>query len=151
MECKFRNDIDAKISVTTPMYYMSRVLDVSGIDYTFFNKKQKVSAGWLVTNAYFTSDSIKFAEYHKMNLLGWDYPKDNSLKLRVDENGEYPITCLTRLNTQEKAILLKRQCILVKDIVRNPDFLDFIQANEQKKKNIISEAIELVNSPLEHV
>jgi hypothetical protein len=86
-----------------------------------------------------------------MNLLGWDYPKDNSLKLRVDENGEYPITCLTRLNTQEKAILLKRQCILVKDIVRNPDFLDFIQANEQKKKNIISEAIELVNSPLEHV
>jgi hypothetical protein len=151
MECKFRNDIDAKISVTTPMYYMSRVLDVSGIDYTFFNKKQKVSAGWLVTNAYFTSDSIKFAEYHKMNLLGWDYPKDNSLKLRVDENGEYPITCLTRLNTQEKAILLKRQCILVKDIVRNPDFLDFIQAIEQKKKNIISEAIELVNSPLEHV
>lgn len=150
VECKFRNDIDAKISVTTPMYYMSRVLDVSGIDYTFFNRTMQVTTGWLVTNAYFTSDSIKFAEYHRMNLLGWNYPENKSLKLQVDENGEYPITCLTQLNTQEKAILLKRQCILVKEIVKNPDFLDFIQANAQKKRRIVLEAEELVNSPLEH-
>lgn len=151
VECKFRNDIDAKISVTTPMYFMSRILDISGIDYTFFNKTRKLTAGWLVTNAYFTSDSMKFAEYHKMNLLGWDYPKDKSLKLRVDENGEYPITCLTQLSTQEKRVLLKRQCIQVKDILKRPKFLDFIQANEQKKRRILLEAEELVNSPLEHV
>lgn len=151
VECKFRNDIDAKISVTTPMYFMSRVLDISGIDYTFFNKTGKIVAGWLVTNAYFTKDSIKFGEYHKMNLLSWDYPKDNSLKVRVDDNSEYPITCLTRLSTQEKAILLKKQCILVKDILKKPDFLDHIQANEQKKRRILAEAEELVNSPVEHV
>ncbi|ULT25455.1 hypothetical protein KUH03_42945 [Sphingobacterium sp. E70] len=37
-ECKFRNDIDAKISVTTAMYYLSRFKDISGIDYNFFGK-----------------------------------------------------------------------------------------------------------------
>lgn len=99
VECKFRNAVDAKISVTNPMYFKSRILDVSGIDYTFFDKTQQVTDGWLVTNAYFTSDSISFAQYHKMSLLGWDYPAENSLKLRVDKKGQYPITCLTQLNT----------------------------------------------------
>ncbi|HMR19969.1 MAG TPA: restriction endonuclease [Sphingobacterium sp.] len=146
VECKFRNDIDAKISVTTPMYFMSRLLDISDIDYTFFNKTRKITAGWLVTNAYFTSDSIKFAEYHQMNLLSWDYPKDKSLKVRVDDTGEYPITCLTHLNTQEKAILLKRQCILVKDLVKNPKFLEYIQASEPKKRSILLEAEELITN-----
>lgn len=150
IECKFRNDVDAKISVTTPMYFMSRVKDISDIKYTFFNKSLKVSAGWLVTNAYLTTDSIKFGEYHKMNLLSWDYPKNNSLKVRVDNNGEYPVTCLTTLSSQDKAKLLKAQCILVKDIVRDPKFLLIIDVDDQRKKRILTEATDLVNSPLEH-
>lgn len=150
IECKFRNDIDAKISVTTPMYFMSRVKDITDLTYTFFNKNLKVSEGWLVTNAYFTTDSIKFGEYHKMNLLSWDFPKDNSLKIKVDNNGEYPITCLTSLTDMEKGKLLKAQCILVKDIVRDPKFLQAIQADNTKKKRILLEAKELINSDLEH-
>lgn len=150
IECKFRNDIDAKISVTTPMYFMSRVKDITDLTYTFFNKNLKVSEGWLVTNAYFTTDSIKFGEYHKMNLLSWDFPKDNSLKIKVDNNGEYPITCLTSLTDMEKGKLLKAQCILVKDIVRDPKFLQAIQADNTKKKRILLEAKGLINSDLEH-
>lgn len=150
IECKFRNDVDAKISVTTPMYFMSRVVDISDIKYTFFDKTLKVSAGWLVTNAYLTTDSIKFGEYHKMNLLAWDYPREASLKARVDNNGQYPITCLTSLGVQDKARLLKAQCILVKDVVRNPKFLQMIEISNEKRKQILEEAVDLVNSPLEH-
>ena len=150
IECKFRNDIDAKISVTTPMYFMSRVKGISDIAYTFFHKTKKITAGWLVTNAYFTSDSIKFGEYHKMNLLAWDYPKENSLKLRVDNNGEYPITCLTSLNTQQKANLLKQHCILLKDVIRFPKFLQDLHISESKKRKVLYEAQELIDSPLEH-
>lgn len=150
IECKFRNDVDAKISVTTPMYFMSRVKDISDINYTFFNKSLTVSEGWLITNAYLTTDSIKFGEYHGMNLLSWDYPKENSLKTRVDNNGEYPITCLTTLNEQDKARLLKSQCILVKDIVRYPKFLKDIAVDPVKKESVLQEAIDLVNSPLEN-
>lgn len=150
IECKFRNDIDAKISVTTPMYFMSRVKDITGLTYSFFNKQVEVSEGWLVTNAYFTSDSIKFAQYHKMNLLSWDYPSGNSLKLKVDNNGEYPITCLTTLSDYDKQKLLKAQCILVKDILSESKFLNIIQADEDKKNRITMEAKELINSPIEH-
>ncbi len=150
IECKFRNDVDAKISVTTPMYFMSRVKDISDIIYTFFNKSLKISGGWLVTNAYLTTDSIKFGEYHGMNLLSWDYPKSNSLKSRVDSNGEYPITCLTSLNEQDKARLLKAQCILVKDIIRDPKFLQIITIGQKREKQVLEEAESLVNSPLGH-
>lgn len=148
IECKFRNDPEARISVTTPMYFMSRIMDIKGITFTFFNQKRQISDGMLVTNAYFTSDSIRFAEYHKLNLLSWDYPKDNAIKERVDNTGEYPITCLTTLSAQDKAMLLKHQnCILVKDILRNRDILNKIQASSTKKKRILLEATDLVNNP----
>jgi len=55
IECKFRNDVDAKISVTTPMYFMSRVKDIKDKDFEFFGKKRQFTDGWLVTNAYLTS------------------------------------------------------------------------------------------------
>ncbi|MCA5006413.1 restriction endonuclease [Sphingobacterium bovistauri] len=150
IECKFRNDIDAKISVTTPMYFMSRVRDISNKPFTFFNKTLHVTQGWLVTNAYLTSDSKTFGEHYKMNLLAWDYPKDKSIKVIVDNNGEYPITCLTTLNSDDKARLLKAQCILVKDILRDPKFLLSIQTDATKQKKILQEAEELIASPLEH-
>ncbi len=149
IECKFRNDAEAKISVTTPMYFKSRKDDITGISYTFFNKQQEFTDGWLVTNAYLTKDSIAFGEYYKMNLLAWDYPKDNSIKLRVDSNAEYPVTCLTNITDQDKAMLLKNQCILVKDLLHQPQVLDQIEVPKDKQSLIIKEAIELVNSPLE--
>jgi len=149
IECKFRNDAEAKISVTTPMYFKSRKDDITGISYTFFNKQQEFTDGWLVTNAYLTKDSIAFGEYYKMNLLAWDYPKDNSIKLRVDSNAEYPVTCLTNITDQDKAMLLKNQCILVKDLLHQPQVLDQIEVPKDKQSLIIKEATELVNSPLE--
>ena len=150
IECKFRNDVDAKISVTTPMYFMSRVKDISNKPFTFFNKTLNVTQGWLVTNAYLTSDSKKFGEHYKLNLLSWDYPAGSSIKLRVDNNGEYPITCLTTINEQDKAQLLKGNFILVKDVIRNPACLEKLQFNEKKIEGILREAKELVNSPLNH-
>ncbi|WP_270090229.1 ATP cone domain-containing protein [Sphingobacterium sp. SYP-B4668] len=149
VECKFRNDIDAKISVTTPMYFMSRVKDITGIPYTFFGQKNHFSEGWLVTNAYFTSDSIDFGQYYSMNLLSWDYPKSSSIKLRVDDNGLYPITCLTSLTDIDKGLLLKNQIILVKELVQNPSVLRRVNIDKEKGQKILKEACELINSPVE--
>lgn len=150
IECKFRNDIDAKISVTTPMYFMSRLKDLENLNFSFFNKNIPIAEGWLVTNANFTSDSIKFAEYHKMNLLSWDYPSGNNLKIKVDNTGEYPVTCLTSLSPEDKTKLLKAHFILVKDVVRNPNCLLAIQMDEGKKQRILEEARELINQPISH-
>ena len=149
VECKFRNDIDAKISVTTPMYFMSRVKDVSDKKYSFFNGQHNFTDGWLVTNAYLTSDSKDFGRYYNLNLLAWDYPKEKSIKLRVDDNGLYPVTCLTTLSDADKDLLLKKQCILVKDLLAKPSVLDSTQNSADKKKSILKEANELINSPVE--
>lgn len=148
-ECKFRNDIDAKISVTTPMYYLSRFKDISGIDYDFFGEKLQFQEGWLITNAYFTSDSIDFATYYGINLLSWDYPKENSIKRRVDKAVFYPVTCLTTLSDLEEQQLLKNQLILVKDIVNNPDKLDILGLNKDRKEKVLKEASELLDYKVE--
>lgn len=148
IECKFRNDVDAKISVTTPMYFMSRLRDISDLPFTFFDRKRTFTDGWLVTNAYLTSDSKRFADYYKLNLLSWDYPTDKSIKLRVDDNGLYPVTCLTTLQATEKAGLLKQQCILVRDLIDNPHFLEKLAIPSDKRSAILQEAQELVQSPV---
>ncbi len=148
IECKFRNDVDAKISVTTPMYFMSRIKDISYIGYNFFGELRQFTDGWLATNAYLTADSKSFGEYYRLNLLAWDYPKESSIKLRVDNNGLYPVTCLTTLNQMEKASLLRHQCILVRDLVEHPDFLEQLQINGSKRESILKEATELINSPV---
>lgn len=148
VECKFRNDVDAKISVTTPMYYLSRTNDIIGnIKHDIFGKLRTITECWLVTNAYFTTDSIKFGEYYNMNLLGWDYPTESSLKLRVDSNCIYPITCLTELTDNEKSTLLKNKCIVVKDLLNNPRILKKLASyTKEKKQLVLQEAKELVNS-----
>jgi len=145
VECKFRNTVDAKISVTTPMYFLSRVKDFEGREFSFFNKPMEFTAGWLVTNAYLTTDSIDFGEYYGLNLLSWDYPADASIKRRVDNAGLYPVTCLTTITKKEKDALLKQGCILVKDIVDDESQLDALHCAPRKRHRIIQEAIELVN------
>lgn len=147
IECKFRNDVDAKISVTTPMYFLSRVKDIKGLSFSFFETARQFTDGWLVTNAYLTADSISFGEYYKLNMLAWDYPTHNNIKHLVDNLELYPITCLTNLNGAEKNLLLKNSCILVRDLVQNPEYLEYLQTNRQQKKRILIEAQELIHSP----
>lgn len=145
VECKFRNDVEAKISVTTPMYFMSRVTDILDLDFHYFDKDRQFTEGWLVTNAYLTTDSISFGEHYKLNLLAWDYPASNSLKLRVDDKCLYPITCLTRLSEQDKDALLKKDCISVRDLLEQPSILKELGLSEEKKEKVIREVKALVH------
>src|SRR5690606_24092018 len=44
-ECKLRNASEAKISVTTPMYYLSRVNDLRGQRFKCFGSEYSISDG----------------------------------------------------------------------------------------------------------
>ncbi|MEH6305324.1 restriction endonuclease [Olivibacter sp. CPCC 100613] len=145
VECKFRNTVDAKVSVTNPMYFLSRFVDLRDKEFNFFNRPTKFTQAWLVTNAYLTKDAIEFGNYYQLNLLSWDYPSGISIKSRVDSAGLYPLTCLTSINTQEKDKLLSLNYILVKDIVEKPDILEHIGATTYRRRKIYQEADELVN------
>lgn len=144
MECKFRNSDEAKISVTTPMYVLSRIKDISNINYNVCGTTTQFTDGWLVTNAYFTSDSIDFGEFYKLKMLSWDYPKGKSIRNLVDANVLYPITCLTTIDDDKKAVLLEKGCVLVKELVDNPKFLETLHLDSKTELNLIKEANDLL-------
>lgn len=148
VECKFRNTKDAKISVTTPMYFLSRFKDTAGKQFEYFGQTMPFSEGWLVTNTYWTKDAISFGEYYGIHMLGWDYPRESSIKVRVDNAGLYPITCLTTLVKRERESLLNNGCILVNDLLAQPQLLDALSITSRKKKQVIAEATALINDPM---
>lgn len=143
-ECKFRNDIDAKISVTTPMYFMSRIIDVKDNEYEFFGKKLKPTKGFLVTNAYLTSDAIDWAKYYEIGLISWNYPEDMSMKFLIDNLAIYPITCLTTLSAEQHKVLLKEGCLLVKDIIEKENFIKSLNLPNDLLDELVLEAKELI-------
>ena len=143
-ECKFRNDEEAKISVTTPMYFLSRMKDVEQHTYHFFGRDMKPSKGYLVTNAYLTTDSIEFANYYGIGLISWDYPENKSIKYLVDNAGLYPVTCLTTLTDEQEKILLSKDCILVKDLVQNQKILDSLNLSKEVMDAVLEEANDLL-------
>lgn len=144
VECKFRNAEDTKISVTTPMYVLSRIKDISDIQYNLFGTKTEFTDGWLITNTYFTKDSVAFSEYYGLRLLSWDYPKDKNIKSLVDQNVLYPITCLTTLDGKQKQKLLEEKCVLAKELFNNQNLLNILELNEEKKSEVLKEARELM-------
>jgi hypothetical protein len=145
IECKFRNTDDSKISVTTPMYLLSRVQDISDIEHQLFNRKMRFTKGWLITNAILTTDSLKFGTYYGLKMLSWDYPSGKSLKNLVDLQGLYPITCLTTLHKEDKEALLKRGCLMVRELHEKPSLLHVLNRKEAELKEIIQEVNDLVS------
>ncbi len=145
VECKFRNTEAAKIDVRTPMYLLSRFKDIQGINFALFKKEVRFTEVWLATNVQLTKDAIRFAEYYGMRLISWNYPAEGSIKYRVDNAGLYPLTCLTTLSEGEKALLMKQDCIMVKELLQRSDFLDLFRGmTEARRKSILKEATELV-------
>lgn len=144
VECKFRNAEDTKISVTTPMYVLSRIKDISNIQYNLFGTQTKFTDGWLITNTYFTKDSVAFSEYYGLRLLSWDFPKHKSIKNLVDQNALYPITCLTTLDSKQKQKLLEKKCVLVKELFNNQNLLNVLELNQEKKSEVLKETKELM-------
>lgn len=148
VECKFRNAEDTKISVTTPMYVLSRIKDISDIQYNLFGTRTEFTDGWLITNTYFTKDSIAFSEYYGLRLLSWDFPVNKSIKNLVDQNALYPITCLTTLDGKQKQKLLEKKCILVKELFNNQNLLNVLELNQEKKSEVLKEAKELMTTKI---
>lgn len=143
-ECKFRNDIDAKISVTTPMYFMSRMIDVKNRTFTYFGKTLHPTKGFLVTNAYLTSDSVDWAKHYNIGMISWNYPDQMSLKYLIDNLAIYPVTCLTSLTKEQHKVLMDAGCLLVKDILNQEDYLKSLKLPNHLIDQLVEEANELI-------
>ena len=146
VECKFHVGREAASDVKVPMYILSRFNDLKARMHPIFTKKDVVSSCWIVTNNRFTSDAVDFAKCSGLNLLSWNYPANNNLKTKNDNNLLYPITCLTTLTLAEKDKLLILDVILVKEIVNNSDSLERIGLSSNRIKNVLKEASELCST-----
>jgi hypothetical protein len=143
VECKFHMGKDINSDVKVPMYILSRFNDLKEKKHTIFSGKESISNCWIVTNNRFTSDAITFAKCSGLSLLSWNYPENNNIKTKNDNNYLYPITCLTTLSLAEKDRLLVLDVILVKDLKNNSECLEKIGLSSNRIKNVLKEATEL--------
>ena len=141
MECKYRNQHGINVDVKTPLYINSRFEDVLANGLLKIDKS--TFAGWITTNAKFTSDAVDYGLCKGLNLLSWDYPQNKALKDIIDNSGIFPLTCLTTLTKQEKQWLLAKDHVLVKDIFNNRSLLLKAGVKETRLKYVYEEGLKL--------
>lgn len=141
MECKYRNQPGINVDVKTPLYINSRFEDVlaNGLLKNIENK----FAGWITTNAKFTTDAIDYGRCKGLNMLSWDYPHNKALKDFIDNSGLFPLTCLTTLTRQEKQWLLAKDYVLVRDVFGNKNLLLKAGVKETRLKHVYEEGLKL--------
>lgn len=139
VECKFHGEQGLKCNVKVPLYINSRYRDIKA--HWNSNKKNVtvLKQGWVVTNTRFTKDALEFGSCCGLYLLSWDYPKENSLKARIDRLGLYPITVSTALTNREKIFLLSRDVILCRNLIEESFYLDHLGISDIRKIKILNE------------
>ncbi len=139
IECKFHSSQGLKCNVKVPLYINSRYQDVKKCWNSNPKNGTTLTEGWVVTNTQFTQDAIAYGKCCGLYLLSWDYPKNDSLKDRIDRLGLYPITVSTLLTKREKLFLLERNVVLCRELVRDYFYLDHLGVSETRKEKILNE------------
>ena len=146
IECKFHTEQGINCNVKVPLYIHSRYNDVKAN----WDKKPRhgstLKEGWVVTNTRFTEDAVQYSRCVGLQLLSWDYPKDQGLKDKIDHLGLYPITVSTLLTAREKQFLLSRNVVLCRDLIGDSFFLDHLGISEIRKEKILIEINQLCNT-----
>lgn len=123
-ELKYHNDPGYKTDLKVALYVKSRFDDIFACEEEA--RACPVNRGILVTNTKFTSEAIAYAECVGVELLGWSYPAENSLFMRMSRAKVYPITALTGLSQAEKRLLGEQGVVAVDELIANRRLLDLL-------------------------
>lgn len=140
IECKYHNARGIICNVKIPLYIQARFKDIEIKWKNLPGHSEKFHQGWVVTNTRFSDDAIQYGTCVGLHLLGWDFPKNNSLKDQIDGSGLYPITCLTTLTSLEKQKLLDQNIVLSIEIFKNPSLLLSNGISQMRTDIILKEA-----------
>lgn len=143
IECKYHSQPGYKCNVKIPLYIHARFLDILKYREALKEHNNTFHQAWIATNTKFTRDAITYGNCAGMYLLSWNYPKNDSLKDRVDASGLYPLTCLTTLSSGEKQALLDKLIVLGRDICNDPNVLLKIGVSKKRLKKVLAEATAL--------
>ena len=100
----------------------------------------------VITNTKFTHTAESYAECAGLELLSWDYPKQDNLHDRIQRAGIYPITVLQSLSAAQKRALIERDVIVCSDIIKKPHLLRHTHISTKKTEAVLSEARQLCKS-----
>ncbi len=138
-EAKFHAQPGIKSDLQVAMYSYARFLDLRDEKICKGDQCGIISLS-VITNTKFTDAAIKYASCSGIDLLSWDYPKNNSLHDMIEKYGVYPITVLTKLPQSQKQSLLASGTILCSEILKNQSALRAAGVAESKMTGILDEA-----------
>lgn len=110
VECKYHNNRGLKSDLKVALYTYARFLDVKST--------HPFCEAWLATNTKCTSQAAIFAKCRGLKIIGWHYPKGESLNEMIDKKGLYPVTILPSLSEFVKKKLSQNNVIMAKDLLR---------------------------------
>lgn len=137
-ELKYHNDPSYKTDLKTALYVKARFEDIFACDPSA--RSCPLDRGMLVTNTKFTSEVIAYASCAGLELLGWSYPENNSLFIRMSEARVYPITTLTSLEKAEKRLLIDHGVVAVDSLLEDKASLDVLHLPPERVGDIRAEA-----------
>ncbi len=144
-ELKYHNDPNYKTDLKVALYVKSRFEDIFSCNEE--TRLCNIDRGILITNTKFTSEAIAYAECAGVELLGWGYPIENTLFMRMSKAKVYPITSLTGLSRSEKRILIESGVIAVDEVVSDKHKLDILRISPDRIGELLAEADGLLNLP----
>jgi hypothetical protein len=100
----------------------------------------------VITNTKFTDAATKYATCAGIELLSWEFPRNNSLHDLIEKYKVYPLTVLTRMTQGHKQALMSQGAILCSDILKAPERLTHANILGQKASAILGEAEQLCGS-----
>lgn len=108
VECKHHMFPWISLDIKTALYVYARYLDL----------KKTFNAALLVTNTTFSEQVIMYSKGVGLQLMGWKYPKENSLEHNIETYKLYPITMLPGINPTLLDRLAAQNIITLKDFLQ---------------------------------
>jgi hypothetical protein len=142
VECKYHNQAGIFCDVKVPLYIHARFKDIEEKWIQDGNEKLKYQ-GWLITNTRFSADAIQYGTCAGLKLVGWDFPKKNSLRELIDTLKLYPITCLTSITKLEKQFLLNQKIVLCKELLTKKNILERMGITSSRRDIVMQETDQL--------
>ncbi len=136
IECKYHNMPGIYTGIRDVLYIWARFIDLQ--DGYKLGKCKKFDKPWLVCNTKFSADAIKYATCKGMQLIGWRWPKEQSLERMIEKKKLYPITALRRLDKDSQQRLVFAKIMLCKNLVEmDIKELEKITGIDRRKLNIL--------------
>lgn len=131
-ECKFHQQKGTKNDLKISLYCYARFLDIKEKQ----PNPEKIFP-LIITNTRFTQEAIDFAKCYQIELLGWDFPPENSLPKLIEEKKFYPLTIFDFLSDKTLQQLFKYDIVSLKD---------FLEEENNFLKKISNLSLEEINS-----